>query len=82
MILLIEWEVNPKYRNDIMQAWKEYKQHEDVKTIFPVHNCVGSNRGVAIVESDSAEAVEDTLSFFVDYVNFVVTPLLRFRPPK
>jgi hypothetical protein len=82
VILLIEWNIKPKYRRDVMKAWKEYKQHKDVKTVFPIHNCVGSNRGVAIVESDSTEAVQETLGFFIDYVNFVVTPLIRFKPPK
>lgn len=82
MLLLVEWEVKAKYRKDLMKAWKEYEQHKDVKTILPVHNCVGSTRGVAVVETDSAEALEATLAPFVDYVNFVVTPLLRFRRPK
>ena len=82
MILLIEWVVKAKYRQEILKAWKKYKQDEAVKTIFPIHNCVGSGRGVAIVETDSAGALERTLSPFVDYVNCVVTPILPFKPPE
>jgi hypothetical protein len=82
VILLIEWEVKPKYREDVLKAWKNYKQHEAVKTILPVHNCVGSTRGVAVVETNSTEGLEATLRPFLDYVNFVVTPLLEFKRPE
>jgi hypothetical protein len=82
VILLVEWEAKAKYRKDLMKAWMEYEQHKDVKTILPVHNCVGSTRGVAVVETDSAEALEATFSPFLNHVNFVVTPLLRFHRPK
>lgn len=82
MKLLIEWDLKPKYRKDIMKAWKEYAQHKDVKTILPVHNCVGSTRGVAVVETDSAEALEATFAPFADIINFTVTPILRFERPK
>lgn len=82
MKLLIEWNLKPKYRKDIIKTWEKYKQHESVKTIFPIHNCVGSNRGVAIVETDSAEALQETIGVFNNLVNFVVTPIIPFKVPK
>ena len=82
MKFLIEWDIKPKYRQNVLKAWEKYKQDETVKTIFPVHNCVGSNRGVAIVETDSGEGLQKTLEIFIDYVSFVVTPLIPFSRPK
>ena len=82
MKCLIEWDPKPKYRKDITKAWEKYHQNEKVKTIFPIHLCVGSNRGVAIVETDSAEALQETLEVFNDSVNFVVTPIIPYHRPK
>jgi hypothetical protein len=82
MKFLIEWDLKPKYRRDIMKAWEKYEQHKDVKTLLPVHNCVGSTRGIAVVETDSAEALEENLSLFAELINFTVTPILRFERPK
>ncbi len=79
MKFLIEWESKPEDRQTLLKILKEYKQPEDVKTIFPIHSCVGSGRGVAIAETDSAEALHKSLSFFLNHINYVVTPIIPIK---
>ncbi len=80
MKFLIEWETEPEDRKTILKILKnEYKQPDEVKTLFPIHNCVGSARGLAIAETDSVEALQKMLDVFLDVVSFVVTPLFPVK---
>ncbi|MDF1537483.1 MAG: DUF3303 family protein [Candidatus Thorarchaeota archaeon] len=79
MKFLIEWETKPEERQILTKLLKEYKQPEEVKTIFPIHNCVGSGRGLAIAETDSVEALQKMLSSFLDHVSYVVTPIVPVK---
>ena len=79
MKFLIEWDTKPEDRQTLMKLLKDYKQPEEVKTIFPIHVCVGSGRGVAIAETDSAEALQKMLSIFLNHASYVVTPILPIK---
>ncbi len=76
MKFLIEWETKPEQRQTLVKLLREkYKQPEEVKTIFPIHNRVGSGRGLAIAETDSVDALQKMLDVFLDHVGYIVTPL-------
>ncbi|MFW9847536.1 MAG: DUF3303 domain-containing protein [Candidatus Thorarchaeota archaeon] len=80
MKFLIEWETRPQDRKTLLKLLKdEYKQPDDVKTIFAIHNYVGSSRAIAIVETDSVEALQKMLDVFLDIVSYVVTPLVPVK---
>ena len=80
MKFLIEWETKPEDRKTLLKLLREdYKQPEEVKTVFPIHNCVGSARGLAIAETDSIEALQKMLDVFLDHVSYVVTPLFPVK---
>ena len=76
MKYLIEWKMKPKYRKESIKAVENFKQPKEVKTVFPAHFCVASNRGVAVVEVDDVKLIHKTLSPMLDFVNFKVTPIL------
>ena len=76
MKYLIEWKMKPKYRKESIKAVENFKQPKEVKTVFPAHFCVASNRGVAVVEVDDVKLIHETLSPMLDFVNFKVTPVL------
>ena len=76
MKYLIEWKMKPKYRKESAKAVENFKQPKEVKTVFPAHFCVASNRGVAVVEVDDVKLIHETLSPMLDFVNFKVTPVL------
>ena len=80
MKFLIEWKNKPEHRKTLLKLLKEYKQPEELKTIFPIHHCVGSNRGIAIVEANKAEPIQQALGMFNDYIDYDVTPILPIKP--
>jgi hypothetical protein len=77
---LIEWKNKPEHRKVLLKLLKEYKQPAELKTIFPIHQAVGSNRGIAIVEAKTAEPIQQALGTFIDYIDYDVTPILPLKP--
>jgi hypothetical protein len=68
--------MKPKYRQQSIKAIEKFKQPKEVKTVFPAHFCVASNRGVAVVDVDDVKFIHKTLSPMLDFINFKVTPVL------
>ena len=77
---LLEWNVKPEYRKEAAEAVSKFKQPEDLKTIFPAHNCVASNRGLAVVEVDDVLVIQKVFSPMLDFVNITVTPVIPVFP--
>ena len=80
MKYLIEWKMKPKYRKESTKAIEEFKQPKEVKTVFPAHFCVASNRGVAVVDVADPEIIHETLRPMLHFMNFTVTPILPLFP--
>jgi hypothetical protein len=72
--------MKPKYRKESIKAIEEFKQPKEVKTVFPAHFCVASNRGVAVVDVDDPSFIHKTLSPMLHILNFTVTPILPLFP--
>ncbi len=80
MKFLIEWETRPQDRKTLLKLLREeYNQPDEVKTIFAIHNYVASSRAIAIVETDSVEALQKMLDVFLDIVSYVITPLVPVK---
>jgi len=77
---LIEWKIKPKYRRDAIKAAEKFVQPKEFTTVFAAHFCVGSQRGIAVVEAEDAEVIHKTLSQMMEYTNFNVTPILPLFP--
>ncbi|MHA2424901.1 MAG: DUF3303 domain-containing protein [Candidatus Thorarchaeota archaeon] len=80
MKFLIEWITEPEDRQTLIKILREkYEQPEEVKTVFPIHNCVGSGNGFAVVETDSVEAIQKMLEPFLDLISYDVTPIIPVK---
>jgi len=75
MKFLIEWHTKPKYREKLNNLLDEWKLPREIKHLIPPHHVVGGHRGVSVIEVDNAEIIQKDLGFFMDYVDFVVTPI-------
>ena len=62
------------------KAVAEFKQPEELKTIFPAHNCVASNRGLSVVDVDDVKVIQEIFAPMLDYVNIIVTPIIPVFP--
>ena len=80
MKFLIEWKIKSKYRRDAIKAAEKFEQPKEFKTVFAAHFCVGSQRGIAVIEAEDAAVIHKTLSQMMDYTNFNVTPILPMFP--
>ncbi|MFX1559367.1 MAG: DUF3303 domain-containing protein [Promethearchaeota archaeon] len=80
MRFLLEWDVKPEYRKEASKAVAEFKQPEELKTIFPAHNCVASNRGLSVVEVDDIKVIQEIFDPMLDFVNITVTPIIPVFP--
>ncbi len=80
MKYLIEWSIKPKYRKEAAKAIETFKQPKELKTIFAAHNCVASNRGIAVVEVDDIRVIQETFNPMLDFTDFTVTPVLPVFP--
>lgn len=77
---LIEWHIKPKYRKEAAKAIEKFEQPKELKTVFAAHNCVASNRGIAVVEAEDAKVIQKTFNPMLDYADFTVTPVLPLFP--
>ncbi len=82
MKYLIEWHIKPKHREKAAKAIEKFQQPKELKTIFAAHNCVASNRGIAVVETDDIMAIQKTFSPMLDFTEFTVTPILPVFPEQ
>ena len=80
MKYLIEWEIKPKYRKEAVKAIENFKQPEEMKTVFAAHNCVASNRGIAVVDVDDPTVIQKTMSPMLNFTDFKVTPIIPVFP--
>ncbi|TET08644.1 MAG: DUF3303 domain-containing protein [Candidatus Thorarchaeota archaeon] len=80
MKFLIEWDMKPKYRKEAAKAIEKFQQPKEMKTVLAAHNCVASNRGIAVAEVDDVKVIQKTMSPLLDYVNFTVTPIIPLFP--
>ncbi len=80
MKYLIEWKIKPKYRKEAAKAIEKFKQPKELKTVFAAHNCVASNRGIAVVEVDDIRVIQETFNPMLDFTDFTVTPVLPVFP--
>ncbi|MFX1562930.1 MAG: DUF3303 domain-containing protein [Promethearchaeota archaeon] len=76
MKFLIEWYRDPEHLQTVTKLLEKWKQPKDWKVPFPAHYCAASSRGFFVLEVDSAETIQKGLEPFLDYVDFVVTPIL------
>ncbi|MFW9808221.1 MAG: DUF3303 domain-containing protein [Candidatus Thorarchaeota archaeon] len=80
MKYLIEWRIKPKYRKEAAKAIEDFKQPKELKTVFAAHNCVASNRGIAVVEVEDIRVIQETFNPMLDFTDFTVTPILPVFP--
>lgn len=80
MKYLIEWRIKPKYRKEAAKAIENFKQPKELKTVFAAHNCVASNRGIAVVEVEDIRVIQETFNPMLDFTDFTVTPILPVFP--
>ena len=76
MKFLIEWHTKPKHREKLNKLLDEWKPPREIKFLFPPHHVVAGHRGMAVVEVDNVEAIQKGLRVFLNYVDYVVTPIL------
>jgi hypothetical protein len=77
---LIEWEIEPRYRKEAVKAIENFKQPKELRTVFAAHNCVASNRGIAVVDVDDPEVIQKAMSPMLNYTDFKVTPVTPVFP--
>jgi hypothetical protein len=77
---LLEWDIKPKHRQEAVKAVSKFKQPKEMKTLFPAHNCVASNRGLAVVEVDDIMIIQKAFDPILDFVSFKVTPVIPVFP--
>ena len=81
MRFLIKWRNKTKYLKATRKLLKDFKQPEELKTVFAAHYYVGKGtRGIMVVEFDDPIVLQKTLQPFEDYVEFKVTPILPLFP--
>jgi hypothetical protein len=77
---LIEWEIEPKYRKEAVKAIESFKQPKELRTVFAAHNCVASNRGIAVVDVDNPEVIQKAMTPMLNFTDFKVTPITPVFP--
>jgi hypothetical protein len=82
MKFLIEWHNKPKYREKLLKLLDEWKPPREIKFLIPPHFVVAGHRGMAVVEVDNVEIIQKSLRVFLDYVGYVVTPILPLLPVR
>ena len=80
MKFLIEWHTKPKHREKLNKLIEEWKPPDEFKFLIPPHHVVGGHRGMGVIEVDDVEIIQKGLGFFMDYVDFVVTPIRPLLP--
>ncbi|MHA1930185.1 MAG: DUF3303 domain-containing protein [Candidatus Thorarchaeota archaeon] len=83
MRFLVKWRNKTKYLKETRKLLKDFKQPDELKTVFAAHYYVGkSTRGIMVVEFDDPLVLEKVLQPFADYVEFKVTPILPLFPAE
>ncbi|MHA1955545.1 MAG: DUF3303 domain-containing protein [Candidatus Thorarchaeota archaeon] len=82
MKFLIEWHTKPKYREKLLKLLDEWKPPDEWKILFPPHSVVGGHRGMGVIEVDNVEIIQDGLRVFLDYADYVVTPITPLLPDR
>ncbi len=80
MKFLIEWHNKPKNREKLLKLLDEWKPPRDLKYLFPPHSVVAGHRGLSVVEVDNVQIIQDSLRVFLNYIEYVVTPILPLLP--
>ncbi len=80
MKFLVEWHTKTKYREKLNKLLEEWKSPDELKFLFPPHHVAGGHRGMAVIEADDVEIIQKGLGFFMDYVDFVLTPIRPLLP--
>jgi len=80
MKFLIEWHTKPKHRKKLNNLIEKWKPPDEFKFLIPPHHVVGGHRGMAVIEVDNVEIIQEGLGFFLDYAGFVVTPIRPLLP--
>jgi len=75
MKFLVEWHTKTKYREKLNKLLEEWKPPNGFKFLIPPHHVVGGHRGMGVIEADDVEIIQKGLGFFMDYADFVVTPI-------
>ncbi|MFW9789451.1 MAG: DUF3303 domain-containing protein [Candidatus Thorarchaeota archaeon] len=76
MKYLVEWHIKPKHRKEAVKAADVFKQPKEMKTILAAHQCVASNRGVAVIDVDDVKLIHDTFRDMLSFMEFKVTPVI------
>tara|TARA_B100000902_G_C27029275_1_gene773597 strand:+ start:454 stop:747 length:294 start_codon:yes stop_codon:yes gene_type:complete len=82
MLLMVNWELYPEKKMDAFAAFSQMTAEDDAADVGPDITVIGrwhdlaSGTGVAIIESDSAEAVSGWMYNWAEVISSTVTPVL------
>lgn len=77
MKFLVKWKTKTKYLKETRKLLKDFKQPDELKTVFEAHYYVGKGtHGIMVVEFDDPLVLQKALRPFADYTEFKVTPIL------
>ena len=82
MLLMVNWELYPEKKLDAFTAFSQMTAEDDAADVGSEITVIGrwhdlaSGTGVAIIESDSAEAVSSWMYNWAEVISSTVTPVL------